>query len=197
MRRGTQQRELGERLERVESGAKEVAAAEATAALGVRGLHPGAGASGAVEATVSAPPLPVPRELARAEQRPFVGRAEPLRRLRERWLESSRRHGSLVALGGEPGIGKTRLAARLAAEVHAEGSTVLYGRADEAHVSPYEPFVESLRHCAAHRPGLADQPGLESATELLGGLIPELGRSTAPAAGRAREHANDRQKLFE
>ena len=197
MRRGTQQRELGERLERVESGAKEVAAAEATAALGVRGLHPGAGASGAVEATVSAPPLPVPRELARAEQRPFVGRAEPLRRLRERWLESSRRHGSLVALGGEPGIGKTRLAARLAAEVHAEGCTVLYGRADEENVWPYQPFVEALRHYAAHRPRLADAPRLDTATRLLGGLIPELGCPAAPAAVCFTDQEHDRQRLFE
>ena len=49
------------------------------------------------EGTVFEPPLPLPRELARADQRPFVGRAAPLQRLRERWLESSRGFGGLVA----------------------------------------------------------------------------------------------------
>ena len=141
--------------------------------------------------------LPLPRALAHAEQRPFVGRVEPLRQLRERWSESSRGHGGLIALGGEPGIGKTRLAARFAAEVRAEGGTVLYGRADAESVSPYEPFVESLRHCAAHWPRLADEPGLETATRLLGGLIPELGRPVASAAGYVKEQPNDRKKLFE
>ena len=134
--------------------------------------------------------MPLPRELARAEQRPFVGRAAPLRRLRERWSESSRGHGGLVALAGEPGIGKTRLAARFAAEVHAEGSIVLYGRADEESVWPYQPFVEALRHYAAHRPGLADEPRLETATQLLAGLVPELvGPPQRPSAASATSRA--------
>ena len=34
-------------------------------------------------------------------------------------------------------------------------------------------------------------------TQLLGGLIPELGRPAASAAGYVREEPNDRQKLFE
>ena len=36
----------------------------------------------------------------------------------------------VVLLGGEPGIGKTRLAAELARQAHARGATVLYGRSD-------------------------------------------------------------------
>jgi hypothetical protein len=193
MKRGTRQRRLDEALDRVESGA----GAEATAAVGFHDLQLGPGASPSVPGTVSEPSLPLPRELARAERRPFVGRAVPLQRLREVWLDPSRGHGGLVALGGEPGIGKTRLAARFAAEVHAEGGTVLYGRADEESVSPYQPFVEALRHYAAHRPGLAEEPRLETATQLLGGLIPELVRPAASAAGRFSDQPRDRQQLFE
>jgi AAA ATPase domain len=197
IKRSTRGRRLDEDRDRVESAEPEAGGSDATAAVALSAPHFGPGASRSPSAGVSGPPLPLPRELARAEQRPFVGRAEPLGRLRERWSESARGQCGLVALGGEPGIGKTRLAARLAAEVRAEGGTVLYGRADEESVSPYEPFVESLRHCAAHRPRLADEPGLGTAIELLGGLIPELGRPTAPAAGGDREYSNDRQKLFE
>ena len=99
------------------------------------------------------PVVPLPSVLARLEQGPFVGRAAALWRLRRQW-ERSRRDGGLVVLAGEPGIGKTRLAARVAAGAHADGGVVLYGRADEESVSPYQPFVEALRHYAAHRPAL-------------------------------------------
>ena len=145
--RDTRQHTLDEARGRVAPRDQEDPDAEAMAAAGPAALKVGYGA-----------PAPLPRALAHAEQRPFVGRVEPLRQLRERWLESSRGHGGLIALGGEPGIGKTRLAARFAAEVRAEGGTVLYGRADVESVAPYEPFVECLRHCAAQWPRFADEP---------------------------------------
>ena len=196
MKRRTKQRGLDEAPVRAQSGVDEGAGSKATAAV-PRGLQPGAGASGPAQGPVSGPPVPLPRELGRAERRPFVGRAAPLRRLRELWSESWRGHGGLVALAGEPGIGKTRLAARFAAEVHAEDGLVLYGRADEGGVSPYQPFVEALRHYAACRPGLADEPCLEPAMQLLAGLVPELGRPPAAAVGRVGDRPHDRQRLFE
>ena len=58
-------------------------------------------------------------------------------------------------LAGEAGVGKTRLAARFAAAAHAGGATVLHGRIDEETVVPYQPFVEALRHYAAHAGGAA------------------------------------------
>ena len=56
----------------------------------------------------------------------------------------------VVCLAGEPGIGKSRLAAELAARAYDAGATVLYGRADEDPVIPYEPFAEALRELIAH-----------------------------------------------
>ena len=103
-------------------------------------------------------PVPLPPVLAHSERRPFVGRTWPLRRLRSLWEEAASDAG-LAVVAGEPGIGKTRLAARLAASAHAEGALVLYGRADEDSASPYQPFVEALRHYAAHRPRLAEDAG--------------------------------------
>ena len=78
-------------------------------------------------------------------------------------------------------MGKTRLAARFAAEAHAGGATVLHGRIDEETVVPYQPFVEALRHYAAHAGDLA---GMD--VEALAPLVPELGgdRRRSPASAR-------------
>ena len=45
---------------------------------------------------------------------------------------------------GEPGVGKTRLAAAVAAEAHTEGFIVLHGRCDEGLAAPYQPIVEAF-----------------------------------------------------
>jgi hypothetical protein len=57
-----------------------------------------------------------------------------------------------VFVGGEPGVGKTRVAAELARSVHADGAIVLAGRCDEDLGMFYQPFVEVLRYFAAHIP---------------------------------------------
>ena len=80
-----------------------------------------------------------------------------------------------VLIGGEPGIGKSRLAAQIAGNAHAGGATVLCGRCDVELGVPYQPFVEALTHYArfAPQPLLADHRakfGLELAR-----LVPELG----------------------
>ena len=92
--------------------------------------------------------------LERLEERPFVGREPELAVLDERWDAK----GGVVVLAGEAGVGKTRLAARFAAAAHAGGATVLHGRIDEETVVPYQPFVEALRHYAAHAGGAAAAP---------------------------------------
>ena len=143
--------------------------------------------------------VPLPGVLARAERAPFVGRAGGLRRLRARWEDAVRNQGGLLVVAGDPGIGKTRLTARFAAMAHAEGAVVLYGRADEDRVSPYQPFVEALRHYAAHRPGWAEETELPAAvTRELARLVPELGRFTDPGVIRSPEDRKfSRHQLFD
>ena len=143
--------------------------------------------------------MQLPAVLARVERGPFVGRAAPLQRVRALWEEAARDRGGLVVVAGEPGIGKTRLAARVAVAAHAEGGVVLYGRADEESVLPYQPFVEALRHYAAHRPGLIDETGLPAAAaEELASLVPELGPCAAPPMARGREQrVRSRHELFD
>ena len=48
-------------------------------------------------------------------------------------------------MSGEPGVGKTRLAAEVARSAFDDGGVVLYGRCDEDLGVPYQPFVEALR----------------------------------------------------
>ena len=68
----------------------------------------------------------LPRELDQIT--PLVGREPELRRLRWVWRRARAGHGNVCTLIGPSGIGKTRLVAELAAEVHAAGWTVVYGR---------------------------------------------------------------------
>jgi WD40 repeat protein/class 3 adenylate cyclase len=59
---------------------------------------------------------------------PLVGRDSELRWLRWAWRRVLRGHGRVLSLSGPSGIGKTRLAAELAREVHASGWPVLHAR---------------------------------------------------------------------
>ncbi len=78
--------------------------------------------------------------------RVFVGREGELERLQALWKESVAGERRLALIAGEPGVGKTRLAAELGAAVHPQGAIVLAGRCDEDLGVPYQPFVEALRH---------------------------------------------------
>jgi class 3 adenylate cyclase len=77
--------------------------------------------------------------------RVFVGRQTEVERLGQLWKQAVAGGPRLALLAGEPGIGKTRLAAELAKAAHAEGAVVLVGRCDEDLGVPYQPFVEALR----------------------------------------------------
>ena len=59
---------------------------------------------------------------------PFVGREAELASLTVDLDAAVGGHGGVVLLGGEPGIGKTRLAEELAAKATERGALVLWGR---------------------------------------------------------------------
>ncbi|MFK8023794.1 MAG: AAA family ATPase, partial [Ilumatobacter sp.] len=100
---------------------------------------------------------------------------------------------------GEPGIGKTRLAAEIAAAVREIGHLVFFGRNNEDLRVPYKPFIEVIRASAPHvdserRAALAAAlpvelarllPELEAAEDPHGGARPRA--STANDAGRRYE----------
>lgn len=74
-----------------------------------------------------------------------MGRARELGILSSALDEALGSHGRLVLVTGEAGIGKTRLAAELAAMARSRGALVLWGAAYEGESAPpYNPFAEAL-----------------------------------------------------
>lgn len=111
--------------------------------------------------------LPMPPALLAATDGPLVGRDHELARLHGLWGQGN--GARLAVIGGEAGIGKTRLAAELASVAGDEDALVLYGHCDEGVAIPYQPFAEALRPYAA-------TVGASFVNAALGALAPELGR---------------------
>jgi DNA-binding SARP family transcriptional activator len=79
-----------------------------------------------------------------AEGTPFVGRVELLRWLLGRARVATEGGAFVACVSGEPGIGKTRLAAELAIACRREGMGVLYGRAEDRSGPPYAALAGAL-----------------------------------------------------
>jgi DNA-binding CsgD family transcriptional regulator len=109
----------------------------------------------------------------------LVGRQSELACLQAALERARGGAGSLVLLAGEAGVGKTRLAAALAA---GSGALVLSGRAGRSAASPYAPVVAALRSCLRADPAALD--GYTTLRPHLALLLPELG-DPAPASDAA------------
>lgn len=104
----------------------------------------------------------------------FVGRNKEFDLLRRAWDETTKGGVPVMLIAGEPGVGKTRLAAELACQVHAEGATVLVGRCDEDLGVPFQLFVEPLRHFVDHTSNEELPASLGRFGGELARLVPEL-----------------------
>lgn len=80
---------------------------------------------------------------------PFVGRKEEMDTLRRQLERVARGKGSVALIGGEPGVGKTRLAEELVAEAENHGFVTFIGHCYEMEAAQaYMPFVEILETTA-------------------------------------------------
>jgi Protein kinase domain/AAA ATPase domain len=141
----------------------------------------------------------LPEALTGEPERSFVGREDAMEALRRSWRRAATGYPALALVSGEPGIGKTSLAAAFAQEAHDAGTITLYGRCDEDPLVSYQPFVEALRHLVSMRPTLAAELDPRWTPELaeLGRLVPELrGQGVAPAATEGGANP-ERYLLFE
>ena len=124
----------------------------------------------------------------------FVGRVEEVQVLEaaRRWAADG--EPAVVLVGGEAGVGKTRLVAELTARCAADGTRVLSGGCVPVGggALPYAPMVEALRD-------LLTDVGVNEVRELVGPSWPELARLLPalgePASGPPGESAQAR--LFE
>lgn len=92
-----------------------------------------------------AAPDDLPTELSVVMGNDFVGRGGEHGAILRRLDGSDDDHPSVTWLLGEPGIGKTRLAAEVAASAARQGARVLFGRCSEDLTVPHQPFIEMLR----------------------------------------------------
>ena len=92
---------------------------------------------------------------------PLAGRVAELARLRAAWSHARAGHGGVVLIGGEGGVGKSRLAAELAAEAENQqkGAFVLVGRCPAGGADPYAALVEALGPIVP-KPGSLDRDAL-------------------------------------
>src|SRR5947199_699552 len=85
------------------------------------------------------------QKLTAHEQSPLTGRQLELHQLWNLFEASTTGHTHVVFVGGEPGIGKTRLLQEVAARIEQGSALVLRGGACEAEgMPPYLPFLEAL-----------------------------------------------------
>jgi DNA-binding SARP family transcriptional activator len=84
----------------------------------------------------------------------FVGREREVAALVRALDDALAGRGRLLVIGGEPGIGKSRLAEELASRATDSGREVLWGRCWEAGgAPPYWPWAVSYTHKRAHETG--------------------------------------------
>jgi DNA-binding SARP family transcriptional activator len=120
---------------------------------------------------------------------PFVGRASQLGHLRMAWGRAARGDGSVVFVGGEAGIGKTRLLSEFALAVDSEGGRVAVGSTAYPEAVPYQCVVDALR--SALPAILSNQPD-RSALAILAQVLPEL-IARFPELGEPPPLTNERE----
>src|SRR5262245_44603786 len=129
----------------------------------------------------------------------FVGRDYELAVLRAALHDASASRGKLLFLVGDPGIGKTSLAAELADEATREGAQVVIGRADDGEgASPFWPWVQIVR-------GYLDQVDTDTVRRELGvgasdvaDVIPDVRERVSGLAVRSElPSAQARFRLFD
>ncbi len=126
----------------------------------------------------------------------FVGRERELAALVAALGDALSGSGRLVVVGGEPGIGKSRLAEELASRAASDGAEIHWGRCwEEGGAPPYWPWVQVLRACVRER-------GAEQLTDELGAgaaevaeLVPDV-RQRLPELQMPSGSADPQQARF-
>lgn len=128
---------------------------------------------------------------------PLVGRDAPLATLTALWDAAREGQGAVAVLGGEGGIGKTRLAADLLSRARADGArTATCAAVDISGATPFGLWAELLAELAR----VIEPPAAGAAwPEELGRLAPALPRRLGRASPATPEVAPEmaRARLFE
>jgi DNA-binding SARP family transcriptional activator len=162
-------------------------------------LLAGAGLESSADFAPRAPAgvIPLPARLAAQQRDGCAGRGRERDRLSQRFHEAAAGQCRVVLIAGEPGIGKTTLAAAAALGANDEGATVLLGRCDEDIGLPYQPWIEALGHLVGNAPtAVLAEVGPRKLADLAG-LIPEVAeRHPRLPARTPTDPDTDRYLLF-
>ncbi len=116
-----------------------------------------------------------------------------MERLLEMWSRTAGKRGACAFVGGEAGIGKSRLVLEFARAVEDRGGRVLFGMTSAPEAVPYECIVEAMRSALPLVAAL--KPSIELAC--VAALLPELhARATLPSVPRL-DAESERIRLFE
>ena len=141
--------------------------------------------------------MALPERLRELPATGYVGRVAERERLTALWGQACEGSLRVALIGGEAGVGKTRLSTHLALDVHGEGGTVLFGRCDEDLGVPYQPWTQALGHLVREAPA----PMLDGHVERFGGdlarLVPGLSdRLSGLPAPRQSDPETERYLLY-
>ena len=127
----------------------------------------------------------------------FAGRATEQQALAEAFGRAAAGQPQVVAVQGEAGIGKTRLAAKFLDWAAAQGAELLAGGAFESGTHlPFQPVVQALRGWLERGPAPVEAAG-EAWLAPLSELLPELREHFSALPPPVQEASADRTQLYE
>jgi class 3 adenylate cyclase len=138
---------------------------------------------------------PLPAGVAR-DHPTFVGRSTELRVLDEAFDAANQgRDRRVVLISGEPGVGKTTVAAQAIRVWFDAGAIVAMGHCDEDVRAPYRPFADALGHLVASAPEDVLQRHVDRHGSSLVPLVPALA-DRASGGVRSADLETERFQLF-
>ena len=130
-----------------------------------------------VEDDVATALVPLPARLAIPPSVGLIGRETQAHMLSNSLKRVTAGDGrEVVLISGDPGVGKTALAAHAARLAFDAGACVLLGRCDEDLTIPYGPFVEALHHYVKSAPDEALASHVRDHGAELARIVPSLGQ---------------------
>jgi len=132
-----------------------------------------------------------------AGRTPLVGREEELATLLRFLAEAQAGAGTVVLIGGEAGVGKTRLCEELIGEARASGFFTAAGHCYELDgASPYTPFIEIFEYALRVLPPAGLRRALGDSAPEAALLVPELRRTFADIAPPVELPATERRRAL-
>jgi ABC-type transport system substrate-binding protein len=136
----------------------------------------------------------------KAVARPFVGRDKEFAELQRRLNAALAGECQLVFIGGEAGIGKTRLLEELETLAKARSIQLLHGHfAEIDRALPYHAYCETIQEYFRNRSSLAPPADFSDLAADLSSLFPVLGevKELSPSGETAQSHTERSIKRFE